>query len=297
MVSASVWAKDHGALSLRLHGRLFLPLLTPSPAHLCGCARVCTHVCLYLALAASVALRVPLHRFMLVFHFVIDVLHPRRLHLLRHTRSALLRSLTEYCFESVSVIPALRVCVAVCTRMYACCFPLQIFLEACGVLLFLCVSLCVCVCVCTCVLVRICESHLCRDGQGWFPMYSSSDGTPTHLSTECQVTSGPGSVCLSGLSSSPSSMPLLSHHLACVQTYLLPSGRTPQSPPAPQDCPIPFSPSSHRLEPVWTGPHHRCLTLILSSPCLPTSLFPVLSNTECHCFSRAVPQPGALSCL
>lgn len=179
------------------------------------------------------------------------------------------------------------VCVAVCTLVCAAAFPsssLSVFLEARGVLLSLFLSMCVCMSVC----VHICEFCLSRDGQGW---------SPPPPSAECQVSSGPGSVCLSSLPSSPSLMPFLSHHLACVQTNLLPTGRTPQSPPAPQDRPIPFSFSSHRLEPVWTGPRHRRLTLISSSPRPPTSLFPVLINTECHCFSGAIPQPGALSCL
>lgn len=135
----------------------------PSPAHLCGCACVCTHVCLYLM--ASVALRVPPPCFMLVFHFVIDVLHPRPSVFMSPPFSApLSENLTECCFESLCAFPALCVCVAVCTRMYACCFPLQLLLCLSGSLwslLFLCVSLCVCVCVRVC-LYAFCESYLQR---------------------------------------------------------------------------------------------------------------------------------------
>lgn len=42
-----------GSLSLRLHGRFFLPLLPPSTAHLCGCGHTC--VCI----SASACLCLP----------------------------------------------------------------------------------------------------------------------------------------------------------------------------------------------------------------------------------------------
>lgn len=129
---------------------------------------------------------------------------------LRRARSALPRSLIEFCFECVR--HSCSVCMCACVCACVCYFPLQLFLLLSGNLWSFALSLCFFLCVCV-------ESRVSGAWSRLAPTLSitltdsSSDGSSIHLCTERQVSSGPGSLSPLLLPSPPLRPPVLCTHL------------------------------------------------------------------------------------